>query len=101
MKNLFIPLLVSLFISAKTSAQLNPAHTRVSILTVAPGNDLYSLFGHTAIRFIDSTTHQDIVFNWGGFTFDQPGFYIKFMRGKLLYYSFGDYFPDFMSEVPS
>ena len=98
MKNLFIPLLVSLFISAKTSAQLNPAHTRVSILTVAPGNDLYSLFGHTAIRFIDSTTHQDIVFNWGGFTFDQPGFYIKFMRGKLLYYSFGDYFPDFMSE---
>ena len=41
---------------------------------------------------------QDIVFNWGGFTFDQPGFYIKFMRGKLFYFSFGDYFPDFMNE---
>jgi hypothetical protein len=98
MKNSIITLLAFLCLSAETSAQLNPAHTRVSILTVAPGDELYSLFGHTAIRFIDSTSHQDVVFNWGGFTFDQPGFYIKFMRGKLLYYSFGDYFPDFMSE---
>lgn len=98
MKNIFIVFFFFLFFSVNTSSQINPAHTRVSILTVAPGDDLYSLFGHTAIRFIDSTSHADIVFNWGGFTFDQPGFYLKFMRGKLLYYSFPDNFPDFMSE---
>lgn len=98
MKNIFFVLCCFLFFSVNASSQINPAHTRVSILTVAPGNDLYSLFGHTAIRFIDSSTHQDIVFNWGGFTFEQPGFYLKFMRGRLQYFSFGDYFPEFMSE---
>ncbi len=98
MKNLSIVILVSLFFITDISAQNNLAHTRISILTCGPGEDLYSLFGHTAIRIIDSTNHTDIVYNWGGFTFDQPNFYMKFLRGKLLYYSSADYFPDFMDE---
>ncbi|HYJ64689.1 MAG TPA: DUF4105 domain-containing protein, partial [Parafilimonas sp.] len=98
MKNLLIVTLISLFFITDISAQNNLAHTRISILTCGPGEDLYSLFGHTAIRIIDSTNHTDTVYNWGGFTFDQPYFYIKFMRGKLLYFSSADYFPDFMYE---
>jgi len=98
MKNLLIVTLISLFFITDISAQNNLAHTRISILTCGPGEDLYSLFGHTAIRIIDSTNHTDTVYNWGGFTFDQPYFYIKFMRGKLLYFSSADYFADFMYE---
>ncbi|MBV9963790.1 MAG: DUF4105 domain-containing protein [Parafilimonas sp.] len=87
-----------LCIAISSSAQINPSHTRISIITCGPGEDLYSLFGHTAIRVTDTVNHIDIVYNWGGFTFDQPYFYIKFMRGKLLYYSLADYYPDFMEE---
>ena len=41
---------------------------------------------------------MDVVYNWGGFTFDQPNFYLNFVRGTLLYYSTADYFNDFMYE---
>jgi hypothetical protein len=98
MKNLIIVILVILFSTATISAQNNITHTRISIITCGAGDELYSLFGHTAIRIIDSTNNTDIVYNWGGFTFDQPNFYLKFLRGKLLYYSSADYFPDFMYE---
>ncbi len=97
MKQFFFCLL-SLFFSACLNAQINSAHTRISIITCGPGEDLYSLFGHTAIRVIDSTSNSDSVYNWGGFTFDQPYFYLKFMRGKLIYYSLADGFDSFMYE---
>lgn len=97
MKKIFIVLL-ALFTALKLYAQNDVAHTRISILTCGPGDQLYSLFGHTAIRIIDSTYHSDVVYNWGGFDFYQPGFYLKFMQGRLLYFSFGNNFPDFMSE---
>ena len=59
---------------------------RISILTCAPGGELYATFGHTAIRVIDSTTQRDIIFNYGTFDFSDPDFYTKFIRGKLLYF---------------
>ena len=59
---------------------------QISLLTCSPGDELYSLFGHSAIRVIDSNSVTDIVYNYGTFNFDDPGFYLKFIRGKLLYY---------------
>ena len=97
MKRLFAGLFLTFF-SVFALAQNNVNHIRISIVTCGPGDELYSLFGHTALRIIDSSAHSDIVYNWGGFTFDQPNFYLKFLRGKLLYYSSADNFPDFMAE---
>ncbi len=57
----------------------------VSILTCGPGDDLYSLFGHTALRLKDSNLGIDIVYNWGTFDFNAPNFGIKFLRGQLPY----------------
>jgi hypothetical protein len=59
---------------------------RVSLLTCSPGEELYSIFGHSAIRIIDSNSVTDYVFNYGTFDFDDPNFYIKFVKGKLLYF---------------
>ena len=42
--------------------------------------------GHSAIRVKDSTQNLDAVFNYGTFDFDDPDFYKKFVRGKLLYF---------------
>jgi hypothetical protein len=58
--------------------------TRISLLTCAPGEELYSTFGHTAIRVTDSTAGTDEVYNYGTFEF-APDFYYKFVKGKLLY----------------
>jgi len=58
---------------------------RVSLLTCSPGSDLYSIFGHSALRVVDSSTGTDIVYNYGTFDFNDPDFYSKFVRGKLLY----------------
>lgn len=60
-------------------------HTKVSLLTSSPGEDLYAQFGHSAIRIKDTLSGQDLVFNYGLFDFNTPGFYVKFIRGKLPY----------------
>jgi hypothetical protein len=59
---------------------------RISLLTCTPGAELYSTFGHSALRVIDSNSVSDLVFNYGTFNFEDDGFYIKFVRGKLMYY---------------
>jgi hypothetical protein len=67
-------------------AQTDTSHLRISLLTCTPGEDLYSTFGHSALRVTDTLSRDDIVFNYGTFDFDEPGFYTKFIRGKLMYY---------------
>jgi len=42
-------------------------HTKVSLLTSSPGEDLYAKFGHSAIRITDTLSGQDLVFNYGLF----------------------------------
>lgn len=69
----------------------------MSLLTCAPGEELYSTFGHTALRVQDSAKGTDLVFNYGTFEFG-PDFYAKFIRGKLLYFLSVEEFSDFMYE---
>jgi len=57
----------------------------VSLLTCRSGDELYSTFGHTALRVRNEANSSDIVFNYGVFDFDAPYFYIKFLRGLLPY----------------
>lgn len=61
------------------------SHLRVSLLTCGVGEELYSSFGHTAVRIVDSLKGIDAVYNYGTFSFDED-FYPKFVRGKLPYY---------------
>ncbi|MEP7254283.1 MAG: DUF4105 domain-containing protein [Ferruginibacter sp.] len=77
-----------------TSAQ-DTSRLRISLLTCTPGEELYATFGHSAYRVVDSNAVTDIVYNYGTFNFDDDGFYLKFVRGKLLYYVSAEYFSDF------
>jgi hypothetical protein len=70
---------------------------RISLLTCAPGAELYSTFGHTAIRVSDRSAGLDEVYNYGTFEFDDD-FYVKFVRGKLLYALSVESFPEFMYQ---
>ena len=69
-----------------TSIAQDSSRLRISLLTCSPGNELYSTFGHSAIRIVDSNSVVDYVFNYGTFDFNDPNFYIKFVKGKLLYF---------------
>lgn len=55
----------------------------ISILTCSPGNEVYSVFGHSAIRIVDGNT--DMVYNFGMFDFETSNFTLKFVTGRLRY----------------
>src|SRR5690554_8124946 len=59
---------------------------KVSVITCGTGDEMYSIFGHTALRFVDKEQQVDAVFNYGTFDFSTPNFYAKFIKGDLLYY---------------
>lgn len=58
---------------------------RLSLLTCAPGEEIYSLFGHTAIRYEDPANGIDAVFNYGLFSFNTPNFILRFSLGETDY----------------
>jgi len=59
--------------------------SEISVITAGPGDVLYEAFGHSAIRVKDPTLNLDIIFNYGLFDFNQPNFYVNFVKGRLLY----------------
>ena len=71
---------------------------QVSVLTCATGDQLYSKFGHTAIRVQDPVLAIDVVYNYGTFDFNQPNFYLNFVKGKLVYSLSRKPFDNFLFE---
>lgn len=59
---------------------------QISLITGSPGDQLYAIFGHSAIRVYDPTAKINLVYNYGTFDFNAPGFYKNFLKGKLNYY---------------
>ena len=58
---------------------------RLSLLTCAPGEEIYSYFGHTAIHYEDPGKGIDVVFNYGLFNFGAPNFIFRFALGQTDY----------------
>jgi len=59
---------------------------QVSLLTVSPGDESYTLFGHSALRIYDPALGIDRTYNYGTFDFDTQGFYWKFALENLQYF---------------
>jgi hypothetical protein len=79
-------------------AQTDSCNLRISLLTCGPGDELYSIFGHTAIRVRDTVKGYDAVYNYGTFDDSDPLFYLKFTRGIMRYALSAESFRDFMQE---
>ena len=64
----------------------------ISLLTCQPHAEVYSLYGHTAIRFHDFHKKDgiDVAFNYGVFNFHAPHFVARFVFG-LTDYELGAY----------
>ncbi len=56
---------------------------QISLLTVSPGQEVYEVFGHTALRVKQG--ERDWVFNYGLFDFEAPNFIYRFVKGETDY----------------
>ncbi len=72
---------------SSSAAQEGPAPPplRVSLLTILPGSEIYSLWGHSALRITDPQRGLDITYNYGTFDFESGNFVLKFLHGNLAY----------------
>lgn len=92
--------MISCFLSFSflSYSQTDSCHLRISLLTCSAGEELYSSWGHTAIRVTDQNTGMDMVYNYGTFDDSDPGFYLNFTKG-LMNYALSVYpFNDFVQE---
>ena len=75
-----------------------------SLLTCSPGQEVYELYGHTAIRVKwteargDTIFPRDVVYNFGLFDFNQPHFVWKFTLGECDYIVGPMMLPRFLAE---
>ena len=81
------PLFIFLFCLMEASVfafTLSP-EAKISLLTCAPGEEVYARFGHTAIRVNDAPNSIDEVFNYGIFDFNAESFLYRFVKGETDY----------------
>ena len=79
-------ILLFLLIARIASVHAAPMEdVRISLLTCAPGTEIYALFGHTAIRYENPQQGQDWVYNYGMFNFREPNFVMRFVKGETDY----------------
>ena len=79
---------VCLFLAIPSGAQyitLSPEAT-VSVITPEPGQEqIFTIYGHSAIRIHDPANNLDTVFDYGIFDFQDPNFSLNFAKGYLRY----------------
>lgn len=76
---------ILLFCSLLPTQLLGNDSIRLSLLTCGAGQEVYSLYGHTAIRCENFTRGTDVVYNYGVFDFDAPNFIWRFTLGETDY----------------
>ena len=57
----------------------------ISLLTCGPGQEVWSYYGHTALRIEDKVHGTDLAVNWGMFSFQQDFFILRFVFGLTDY----------------
>lgn len=74
----------------------------VSLITCWPGQEVYELCGHEAVRVrgVVNGVPVDSVWNYGTFDFNQPNFIYRFVKGetdyKLSSYPFAWFMPEYI-----
>ena len=97
-KTIVILFLLCITAYAKGTPVNNTDAIRLSLLTCAPGDEIYSYFGHTAIRYEEPSKGIDWVFNYGIFNFGAPNFIFRFALGQTDYILGGMSYDRFAAE---
>ncbi|RDB03184.1 Lnb N-terminal periplasmic domain-containing protein [Runella aurantiaca] len=75
---------IFLFMSRVAFPQLT-ANSSISLITVGPGEEVFTAFGHSALRISDPDLGIDNIYNYGTFSFNE-GFYLRFTKGELNFW---------------
>ena len=95
---IFLLILFILFQNNIANAFILSRQAEISVLTCSPGNEAYSVYGHSAIRVKDAVYNYDVVFNYGIFDFSTPNFIYRFAKGQTDYLLGAYGFPQFVDE---
>jgi hypothetical protein len=68
-------------------ASLQDYQTGVWLVTYGPGELYWQRFGHNGIWIRDEDLGLDHIFNFGFFDFAQQDFFLRFLQGRMLYFS--------------
>jgi hypothetical protein len=72
---------------ALAESEFEPAEAEVWLVTYGPGEIYWQRFGHNAIWIRDQQLGLDHAFNFGFFDFEQEDFFLRFLQGRMLYFS--------------
>lgn len=85
--SVFLPRALEAHTNAPGSPWDEPGSSlRISVITFGPGDVVFERFGHNMLRVQDIVTGEDLSYNWGMFSFDQPGFLRRFLSGDTQYW---------------
>jgi hypothetical protein len=59
---------------------------QVFLMTMGPGAQVHERFGHNAIWIRDTMAGTDLVYNYGMFDFEAPGFLWNFVKARGMYW---------------
>lgn len=86
---------------AATAGDMDGDGWRFSMITCAPGREIYQLEGHSALR-VRNNAGVDLAINWGVFDFAAPNFVYRFVKGETDYmaaaYPFGLFLREYIHE---
>ena len=71
---------------------------QVYLMTCEPHDEIYSLYGHTAIRVVNPQKDMDIAINYGAFDSSESNFVLRFVFGLTDYMMMVYNFSDFLAE---
>ncbi|MDB4891696.1 MAG: hypothetical protein JWL61_3551 [Gemmatimonadetes bacterium] len=72
-----------------TSAPVPGSEITVTLVTFGLGQEVFERFGHNALMFQDARTQESIAYHWGLFSFNEPGFLVRFLTGETKYWMGG------------
>ena len=71
--------------TAGAQSMRNSDRIQISLLTCSPGKEVWAQYGHTAIRYYDKESGEDLAINYGIFSLDQTYFIPRFVLGMTDY----------------
>jgi hypothetical protein len=67
-------------------APAGPNDTDIMLVTFGQGEEVFERFGHNAIWVHEPIFGTDVMYDWGNFSFQQPGFLRRFLTGDTKYW---------------
>ena len=87
--------------TAAAPAAASGSGLAVYVMTMGPGAEIWERFGHIGIGVRDSSTGVDSLYDYGRFSFSDPGFLVHFLQGRMRYWMAGQEeggMPSFIGE---